>query len=68
MTHEERAKLYGSSPTPAQRRRLKHKEHSSKAHSHEGLPLIVAEDGTVRRARCSCCSPQKKGIWIGGGQ
>jgi hypothetical protein len=41
--------------TPAQRRRVKHKDNSPKTHGHDGL--LVVEGDKVRRQPCQHCSP-----------
>jgi hypothetical protein len=42
--------------TPAQRRRLNHKNHSAKTHSHVSL-LLADADGNVTRQVCTRCNP-----------
>lgn len=46
--------------TPKQGRRVRHKYGSRKTHSHEDLLMLVSEDGSVRRQRCSRCCPAGK--------
>ncbi len=49
--------------TPAQRRRLRHKENSPKTHSHDSREVVELADGKVRLVPCWRCSPvSKKGL------
>lgn len=54
--------------SPAQRRRLKHKEKSRKTHDHRDLPVYQPDkiEAYTRRAPCAKCAPRPRVKLVGG--
>lgn len=69
MTNDERLAAYltgRSRTTPAQKRRIKHKERAASTHSHAGLPVADIGGGRRKRVPCPRCCQLPKQKLIGG--